>query len=1629
MGLHFAGRRALILAAVAVALGTVGLPSAAFASTKFSSKVPAASSTSTRTLPTISVYVTDTYGIKGAASFSMTIDGKKVNPTITYRKKGDYKRVTLSFRVVTALKVGAHTVVVKTKNIKKKTASTTWKFAVASSPLPPHTLPPESEITTMPISISATDCAACHVGYPASHRMTDCAGCHFDGAVRVDGRPMLVHGPDDESAHTLSCSLRTWCHGKSTVFPHVLDSDCKRCHTATSATAPRPHSLSAEPSHITSNTWCVRSGCHVASLTREHGRYSISGAKLTCATCHSSTDPRVVATIKTGATSCDGCHVLPASHPRTAASHTLATAPSCVGAACHSGGTSGTDVTAVHAGPGCGACHRADMAPSLTCGSCHTTDGHPSHTASAAPATLTIAGVSFGVHACTECHPITDLRTLHGGDTSCRKCHPTQATSAKPWLGGCVQGSCHTSGPLRMHATIDASHTLAVAPGCTAATCHTGGTSVAAIHAAVPGRTDSGCGICHAAGAAPTLVCVTCHPAGSTASHASHPAKITSGTVTINAVDYGKRLCTSCHATTELQAAHGGIAGCGKCHPSPRNTFTKWNGGCVQGACHAAGTALAMHGTADLAHVTVTAAACTGAGCHSGGRNVAAIHAALTGRTDSGCGICHAPGKTATSVCATAGCHPSGPPAIHASHPATITSGTLTVLGTSYGKHLCFECHAATELQAAHGGASSCAKCHPSPRGTFTKWSGGCVQGGCHAAGTALAMHGSIDTSHSAPAGSCVSALCHISNVVALHAPGRGCATCHAPGVTATMTCTKVGCHGTTDPHPAHPASLTTATFTIGGASFGTHACSECHASSDLRVLHGGDTGCASCHPSPRNSFTAWNHGCVQGNCHKAGTALAMHGSIDSSHTAVNGACVSSRCHAANVATLHAPGPGCAACHAAGKTPTLVCATAGCHPAGASASHASHPATITSGTITINGIDYTKRLCSECHATTELQAAHGGIAGCGKCHPAPRDSFTKWNGACVQGGCHVAGTTLAMHGSVNASHTVPAASGCTIPSCHTGGTDIAAIHDAVAGRSGSGCVLCHSAGTTATAVCTTTGCHPAATTALHASHPAKITSATISINGTSYGNHQCAECHATTELQAVHGGASSCAKCHPSPRGSITTWNGACVQGGCHVAGGALAMHGSIDASHTVGRINCAQAGCHNPDLAALHASGPGCGACHKPGQALTLDCLASTCHPRGADLKHSSHPALITTGTITILGTGYPGQKCADCHPSMELEYVHGAHGSCVKCHPSPRNSFTTWSGGCVQGACHAPGTPLAMHASVNASHTALTAPSCTLSDCHAGGSDVAKIHAAKGGCADCHGTGKVPSLDCTTCHDDDLVTAHAAYVGTNHQVSSASCVVGACHAGQDAAQLHAASVGCAACHTKSGPASVECLNCHRLDIAARHPSGTLGHTYNTHPCNSTGCHLANSAAVHAFTDHSCGVCHKPTGTTGSACTNCHTYAWASRHTAYSMSGDYHGSTAGTGSDIQGQGFYSTGWILAPYTRGNAPSPNANLACSVCHDPVGSRNYYNFPNVVNGHAVTVTSGFEYVNLCVACHGGTVDQWHAGCFSCHTAGHGSTPGWTVVGRNCSQCHKHANTGWPHSMGSVTGPTL
>jgi hypothetical protein len=78
---------------------------------------------------------------------------------------------------------------------------------------------------------------------------------------------------------------------------------------------------------------------------------------------------------------------------------------------------------------------------------------------------------------------------------------------------------------------------------------------------------------------------------------------------------------------------------------------------------------------------------------------------------------------------------------------------------------------------------------------------------------------------------------------------------------------------------------------------------------------------------------------------------------------------------------------------------------------------------------------------------------------------------------------------------------------------------------------------------------------------------------------------------------------------------------------------------------------------------------------------------------------------------------TGHVGRiadvaiDCGLCHEVTDIAKIHG--NACATCHPSPRNSFTTWTGGCQQGACHP-----TYHTSANAGHIRAT-DDCEVS-CH---------------------------------------------------------------------------------------------------------------------------------------------------------------------------------------------------------------------------------------------------------------------------------------------------------------------
>jgi len=1361
--------RAVALASVLLALV---VPSTALAANtaKFTSVTPKAGSSSLASTPTVSVVVYDKYGVKGASRYSMAIDGVTVRAAISYVKGFGYKKFKLTYRPSARLTPGKHSIKVSVRDLKSKRSTYTWSYTVLAPP-------PAAE---MPVTVTASSCTSCHGGFPARHPMTECGGCHGvnspprpEGSLYV-GEPMSVYGPASPNAHTVGCSSSPSSHCHASFFPHVLDTDCARCHSGAYPLIRPQHSIATtEGVHASTNTFCTQSGCHLVSLTKEHYLHSdASGVRLSCTTCHGSKDSLVADAITAGSTDCESCHHF-ATHPGTEAKHALP-ALDCVSAQCHGG--AGVSLASLHAksDSGCAACHRPTVTPTSTCTACHpATHNLPAaHAAAPASASISINGASYGVHACTECHTSLDLRTLHAG--GCATCHTSRVRGmlGGAWARGCTQGDCHTAtSAAPMHGSINASHTLGTTPSCVAANCHIGGTDVAKIHGA---RGGPGCAACHGAGKTPTLVCATagCHPGGAPSTHnlpVAHAAAPASAAISIGGVAYGTHACSECHTSLDLRTIHDGA--CASCHATGVRTVVgaSWTHGCAQGGCHitASGSMKALHGSITASHTLPAKPSCVGTGCHTGGTSVAAIHSVVPKRTDNGCGICHGGGKTPSLVCSNIGCHATGATPIHSSHPSTVSAEVVSINGVAYGSHTCSECHTSLELQTIHGGTDSCSKCHSNPASTVPKGSLTCAQFGCHVtkSGTMLAQHGSINASHS---------------------------------LAATPGCVAAGCH-------------------TGGT--------------DVAAIHG-----------------------------------------------VTG------------------GPGCAACHGGGKKPTLNCVT--CHPTypAASAKHASHPSTVTAAPIAINGVTYSSYSCSLCHTSLELQAIHGGTGSCVKCHPNPASTVTSATFDCSQAGCHVtkSGAMLAQHGSVNASHTLSFTPTCIAVGCHTGGKDVVAIHGVIGGP---GCAACHGAGKKPTLVCVT--CHPTypAGSGAHASHPSTVSAEIISINGTSYGSHNCSDCHGTRDLQIIHGGTSSCSKCHPNPSGTAAKLTYTCAQGGCHItkSGNMLAQHGSINASHTLGADpSCVGTGCHTggKDVAAIHGviGGPGCAACHTTGKKPTLVCV--TCHPTypTASPDHASHTATLTAGVITINGVAYGSHKCSDCHPSLELQFVHGGAGSCVKCHPNPASTVTSGTFDCSQFGCHVTksGNMLAQHGSVNASHSVESTPSCVGDGCHTGGTDVAAIHGVTGGpgCTACHGGGKSPSLDCNLCHSSlDHITVH--------EVTDRGDACLECHAGTNLTTIHSS---CATCH-KSGLAAVKlaisshnklCSACHNPldphpDLASKHVSSESTGTpvMSPHGGSAYGSYAGNPNPGYAgFKGVKCVYCHWQGNLTvihKGACATCH--------------------------------------------------------------------------------------------------------------------------------------------------------
>jgi len=676
------------------------------------------------------------------------------------------------------------------------------------------------------------------------------------------------------------------------------------------------------------------------------------------------------------------------------------------------------------------------------CIRCHNVDqgGHPPYGEGPGHA------VPAGYETCVTCHG-ADAAAIHeGAPNGCDSCH-----SAATLTFDC--NTCHPA----PHA--DADHTV---PGSACTDCHNEGDAIL-IHGG-----ETSCNYCHRPGVTPSFDCASCHLTPHADADHTVPEPF--------ATD-----CTSCHNEGDAAAIHGGTAGCVNCHGDGVTPTL------VCATCHAT-----PHATADHTVPEPYATDCTG--CHDDG-DAAAIHGGT-----AGCANCHADGITPTLVCSA--CHTVADPP-HSDEDHSVTAPACTT------------CHDEGDAIAIHDGADSCDYCH----GDGITPSFVCAD--CH--DVVDPPHSDVDHSVTAPA--CTT--CHDEgDAIALHAgTASGCDACHGDGITPTLVCatchTTVGdpphsgedhtvqepwvttclnCHTVADNDgadlhasagcdachgdeaipslvctPCHevaepPHSDVDHTADVGADLYmAGFTCEDCHdmllsTEHDKTSSSSTDAGCATCHPTPRDSFTAWNQGCEQGGCHATGSATEAHTSYTAAHAnpAEADACMGSGCHSGgNLAAVHTgAGTGeitsCLVCHAAGVPATNSCIA--CHP-GRDEPHGYDPAQHTASLAGVIGFielwdgaagPYTHEgaisrtgtleYCASCHVS-DLALLHP--AGCSTCHPTPYDTIVgTWNGTCSTYGCHPT-----YHDDAKAIHNEPAIEG-DCGNCHTGPEDEVSCFDA-----------------------------------------------------------------------------------------------------------------------------------------------------------------------------------------------------------------------------------------------------------------------------------------------------------------------------------------------------------------------------------------------------------------------------------------------------------------------------------------------------------------------------------------------------------------------------------------------------
>lgn len=617
--------------------------------------------------------------------------------------------------------------------------------------------------------------------------------------------------------------------------------------------------------------------------------------------------------------------------------------------------------------------------------------------------------------------------------------------------------------------------------------------------------------------------------------------------------------CDSCHSATRASHPTPAQTDCGVCHADKVDDHMEGTDYCED--CHWDG----WHKLGGLT-VTVTGSCVS---CHSTSRPDVVQHTASSTSVahESSCGGCH--------------------------YGTLISTHSATPVGSSYA-YQCDMCHGSTEaaVQAAiMTENTTCSACHLDgfhadfvTKHAFTGMDTSCQASGCHTATLVDAHAGFVGAEGRYPQYPDTCALCH-QNADSLRVPEGATADCSS-------------CHASADHESFHATTV-------------APACAGCHSAASLTSLHiNPDTTmtCGTCHesqdPEVEAAIAADNLACSA--CHTA-QGTDYHVDFDANHTyaEMDTSCQTEGCHANTLDDAHVAYVGdgnrypqytdtCSLCHSnpdAERIPAdATAACASCHGESHGDIGVIHAATMTSTNVSILGTDFGTHACSECHASTDLRDLHGGTSSCGTCHPTPANTAMPWDRGCVQGGCHTVTSSAPQHQSLDTAHATTPKTCTTTAGCHSGGTNIAAIHQE------QGCAACHSTGVTPSADCAT--CHDLGSPhgddrAIHAT---TVTAGDVKLFDYHEGyaalswRLDCNLCHESANLLDAHSG--DCASCHSGPRGTFTTWNKTCQQGGCHVT-----FHEeAVPAHENEYNTNDCETNCHNYDWSVPLEN---CGFCH----------------------------------------------------------------------------------------------------------------------------------------------------------------------------------------------------------------------------------------------------------------------------------------------------------------------------------------------------------------------------------------------------------------------------------------------